>query len=203
MTRAVYIRTSMRDQHGDAQRHELAKACEARGWTDAVPYTDQGVSSRVRERPALESLRKMAAHGSVREVMISKLDRLGRSVIELDELVRFFDASGCRLVFLHDSIDTQSASGRLLFHVLSAVAEFERDRIHERVLEGIAAARAKGVRFGRPPGGGKGKAPPSKDALLLAQRSRASGASWAQCERLTGVPVSTLRRVLRACQKST
>lgn len=197
MTRAVYIRTSMRDQHGEAQRHELKQTSEARGWADVVEYTDQGVSSRVRVRPELERLRLAVAKGTVNELMISKLDRLGRSVIELDELVREFDAAGCRITFLHDSIDTKSASGRLLFHVLSSVAEFERDRIHERVLEGIAAARARGVHFGRPP-----NAPPNPELVTKAREMRARAVSWRHCSRVTGIPASTLRRLLQACQKS-
>jgi DNA invertase Pin-like site-specific DNA recombinase len=200
----------MRDQHGKAQEHEIALAMAARGWAvdEVRAYIDQGVSSRKEKRPKLDELRALASRGKVREVMITKLDRLGRSVVELDSLVREFDAGGCKLIFLGDSIDTSTASGRLLFHVLGSVAEFERDRIRERVLEGLAAAKEaqeRGIvrhhkdgrakqRIGRP------RVEVTDEQLQKAIVALARGDSWRDIAWQVDRPVTTIRRAVEAYQ---
>lgn len=193
MSRAVYIRTSMKDQHGHAQEHELNQAIKAREWDPKriQKYVDKGVSSRRAKRPALDELRKAASRGIINEVMITKLDRLGRSVVDLDKLVQEFEAYGCKLIFLKDSIDTNTASGRLLFHVLSSVAEFERDRLRERVYEGLDAAKEKGVKFGRP----KREIP--KDLLFRAVEMANRGNSMTWIAKYLKLPRSTVYRSVR------
>ena len=80
---------------------------------------------------------------------ITKLDRLARSVIDLHNIAKFLENKDVNLKVLHQNIDTTSPAGRLLFTMLGAIAEFERDLINERVKEGIEAAKKKGVQFGR------------------------------------------------------
>jgi len=80
---------------------------------------------------------------------ITKLDRLARSVIDLHNTAKFLQNKDVNLKVLHQNIDTTSPAGRLLFTMLGAIAEFERDLINERVREGIEAAKKKGVQFGR------------------------------------------------------
>ena len=90
--------------------------------------------------------------GFVREgdvLYITKLDRLARSVIDLHNIAKFLQNKDVNLKVLHQNIDTTSPAGRLLFTMLGAIAEFERDLINERVREGIEAAKKKGVQFGR------------------------------------------------------
>ena len=194
--RACYVRTSTKDQHGDAQREALKRVIAAR-WGEAGDwYVDRGVSSRRASRPELDKLRRMAHRGEVREVMMTSLSRLGRSVVELDALVREFDACRCKLIFLDDAIDTSTASGRLLFHVLGSVAEFERDIIRERVLAGMAAAKARGVKIGRP------RAKVSDKKMEEAALCVVRGMSLAETARQIGVPGTTLRRAIRARQNA-
>ena len=80
---------------------------------------------------------------------ITKLDRLARSVIDLHNIAKFLENKDVNLKVLHQNIDTTSPAGRLLFTMLGAIAEFERDLINERVKEGIEAAKKKGIQFGR------------------------------------------------------
>ncbi|UTJ06214.1 recombinase family protein [Arcobacter roscoffensis] len=80
---------------------------------------------------------------------ITKLDRLARSVIDLPNIAKFLESKDVNLRVLHQNIDTTSPAGRLLFTMLGAIAEFERDLINERVREGIEAAKKKAVQFGR------------------------------------------------------
>lgn len=82
-------------------------------------------------------------------LFVTKLDRLARSVIDLQNFAKYLDDKAVDLKVLHQNIDTTTPAGRLLFTMLGAIAEFERDLINERVREGIEAARLKGVHFGR------------------------------------------------------
>lgn len=82
-------------------------------------------------------------------LFVTKLDRLARSVIDLQNFAKFLQTKAVDLKVLHQNIDTTTPAGRLLFTMLGAIAEFERDLINERVREGIEAAKQKGVRFGR------------------------------------------------------
>lgn len=82
---------------------------------------------------------------------MTRLDRLARSVLDLVQMVRSFESQGIGFVVLDQNIDTTTPAGKLMFHILSAIGEFERELINERVKEGVAKAKAKGVRFGRVP----------------------------------------------------
>jgi len=83
-------------------------------------------------------------------LVVSKLDRLARSVLDLNQIAQELQSKGAGLIVLGQSIDTTSNTGRLLFNILGSIAEFERDLINERTAEGRAKAMARGVRFGRP-----------------------------------------------------
>ena len=102
-------------------------------------------------RPRREEMLVMAKHRKFDVLVFWSLDRLARATGELILTADELHGYGVELVSIHDPIDTTSAAGRLAFQVLGAVAEFERRRIRERVVAGIAAARARGVRLGRPP----------------------------------------------------
>ena len=81
--------------------------------------------------------------------VVTKLDRLARSVVDLVRIIQAFEKQGIEFVVLDQQIDTTTPTGKLLFHVLSAIGEFERELIQERTQEGIQKAKSKGVRFGR------------------------------------------------------
>ncbi len=137
-----YARISTTDQSLDLQLDALCKAgC-------SVIFEDAGISGVKSKRPGLDKLLKRLNQGDV--LVVWKLDRLGRSVKHLIELTSVLEARGVGFQSLSDAIDTSTAGGRLYFHLIGAFAEFERNLISERTKAGMAAAKARGVRLGRP-----------------------------------------------------
>jgi DNA invertase Pin-like site-specific DNA recombinase len=132
----------------DNQLLPLRAFAAARGWT-ATEYVDHGVSGAKERRPSLDALLKAARGRKLDVIVVTKLDRLARSVHHLLTLARDLDALGVGLVVTEQAMDTTTPSGRLLFHVLASVAEFERDLIRERVVAGMRRARAAGKHLGR------------------------------------------------------
>lgn len=106
------------------------------------------MSGAKKERPGMNSLLEAVREGDT--VVVVKLDRFGRSLANLLELMTDFDKRGVVFVSLSESIDTSTAIGRMMFNILGSIAEFERELIMERTQAGIAQARAAGVKFGRP-----------------------------------------------------
>lgn len=112
-------------------------------------YKDQGVSGTDFCRPGLDAALADLSTGDT--LVVWRLDRLGRSLGKLIDLVNFLAARKVEFISMTESINTASPSGRLIFHMMGALAEFERSLISERTSAGIAAARARGKRIGRPP----------------------------------------------------
>ena len=147
---ALYARVSTADQHPEAQLLALRPYAGARGLEVAGEYIDHGVSGSKDRRPALDRLMADARRRRFDAVAVTKLDRLARSTRHLVNLAAELDAVGVDLVVLDQAIDTGTPAGRLLFHVLGAIGEFERDLIRERTVAGLRAARRRGARIGRP-----------------------------------------------------
>ena len=140
MTLLGYARVSTDDQNLDLQRRALmAAGC-------AQIFEDQ-VSGAALSRPGLDQAMAVAGDGDV--LVVWKLDRLGRSLPHLIELLRDLGSRGAGFRSLSENIDTTTAGGRLIFHVMGALAEFERSLIAERTKAGIGAAKARGVHVGR------------------------------------------------------
>lgn len=150
-----YARVSTPDQNLDLQKDALVAA----GCTQL--FTDTVSGARV-ERPGLEEALRACRAGDT--LIVWKLDRLGRSLPHLVELVRELDKRDVGLSSLQEQIDTTTAGGTLIFHIFAALAEFERDLIRERTKAGLAAARARGKTGGRPKGVNRKK---QKAALAL------------------------------------
>ena len=150
MRAAVYARVSTTEQTTLNQLIDLHRYCQARVWEDTVEYVDEGVSGSKDSRPALDRLVRDAKRRSVDVLVVWKLDRLGRSLRHLILLLDELTALGVAFVSLGEGIDTSTPAGRLQLHVLGAIAEFERDRIRERVKAGLVRAKAQGRRLGRP-----------------------------------------------------
>jgi len=144
----LYSRVSTTGQTVENQLLALRSFAVARGW-DAVEFVDHGVSGTREKRPALETLLAAVRARRVDVVACVKLDRLARSTHHLVTLAKELEALGVDLVVLDQAIDTTTPSGRLLFHMLAAVAEFERDLIRDRVLAGLRRAKERGTRSGR------------------------------------------------------
>jgi DNA invertase Pin-like site-specific DNA recombinase len=147
---ALYARVSTNSQDTTNQLLELRDYVTRQNWT-AEEYIDNGVSGSKASRPALDRLMTDARRRRFDVVIVWRLDRFGRSlqhiVTALDEL----HARGIAFISLGEGIDLSTPAGRLQLHILSALAEFERARIQERIHAGIARARAQGRRLGRKP----------------------------------------------------
>jgi DNA invertase Pin-like site-specific DNA recombinase len=151
-----YVRVSTREQaedgHGlDAQRTEIRRAAEARGWEVAAWAEDAGVSgARLNGRAGWSEAVRLAETGEVDAVVASKIDRVSRSVADFANLVDRARSSGWILVVLDVGLDLSTPTGEFVAHILSAAAQLERRMIGQRTKDGLSAARAKGVRLGRP-----------------------------------------------------
>jgi len=148
---AVYVRVSTKDQKTDSQLRELKRYCHQRGWKKVDYYIDK-ISGEKSTRPELDRMVTEFRTGRVERVVIYKLDRLGRSLTHLCLLVDEMTRLGIPLICSSQGIDTSGNNpcGKFQLDVLKAVCEFERNLIRDRVNIGLAAARAKGVRLGRP-----------------------------------------------------
>lgn len=112
-------------------------------------YTDSGISGSVRARPGLDKALRRLSAGDM--LVVWRLDRLGRSLVHLVHLLENLGNRHIRFKSICEYIDTSSSGGRLVFHMMAALAEFERSLISERTRAGMAAARARGKHLGRQP----------------------------------------------------
>jgi DNA invertase Pin-like site-specific DNA recombinase len=146
---AIYARVSTLDQEPENQLAEVRRYVGARQWTSAE-YIDRGVSGAKDRRPALDELLRDARRRRFDVLVCWRLDRLGRNLKHLVTLLDELAALGIAFVSLNEGIDATTPAGKLQMHILGAIAEFERERIRERVLAGLARARREGRRLGRP-----------------------------------------------------
>jgi DNA invertase Pin-like site-specific DNA recombinase len=137
-----YARVSTTDQ----QPHLQVDALERAGCYRVFTETASGART---DRPVLEQVLDQLRPGDA--LVVWKLDRLGRSLRQLVEVVTGLAERGVGFCSLQEQVDTTTPGGKLVFHVFAALAEFERDLIHERTRAGLAAARARGRQGGRPP----------------------------------------------------
>lgn len=137
-----YARVSTDDQLLDAQEDALTAAGAERIFSDKITGSS-------RSRPELDRMIQQLRDGDV--VVVTKYDRLSRSLKDLLEIVEAIRAQGAGFRSLAEDIDTTTPAGRLVFHVFASIAQFERERISERTKEGLAAARKRGRVGGRPP----------------------------------------------------
>jgi DNA invertase Pin-like site-specific DNA recombinase len=184
----LYARVSTSGGHQDPemQLRELREYAERRGWEIVETYTDTGVSGSKDSRPALNRLMAGACQRRFDGVLVWKLDRFGRSLRHLVNSLAELEAFGVAFVSLRDNLDLSTPSGRLMFQIIGAMAEFERALIQERVRAGLRNARAKGKRLGRPRADVNG----TQVADL-----RHSGASWRAVAKKLGVGVGTAYRL--------
>lgn len=155
LTAIGYTRVSTDDQanFGNglyAQQQAINLACERRGWHLAEMVTDDGLSGKTLERPGLQRALNMIASGQADALVVAKLDRLSRSVVDFGTLLEWFAAAEGVLLALDLDVDTSSPGGRLVANVFASVAEWERETIAARTRDGLAAIRAQGRPIGPP-----------------------------------------------------
>lgn len=176
-----YARVSTEQQNLDRQLDALEKY-----GVDMI--FNEKMTGTKRDRPELSKMLDRMTTGDT--VVVESLSRLGRSTKDLIELVELFEQRGVHLVSLKESIDTSTSTGRLLFTLMSAIAQFERDVIADRTREGLRSARARGRCGGRP----RVDADAVKKAVKLYKTGQYS---VREIEELTGVKKSTLYRNLK------
>jgi DNA invertase Pin-like site-specific DNA recombinase len=184
---ALYARVSTTDQDPDLQLVELRRYAAARGWMVFAEFVDRGVSGAASSRPALDQLWAAARRRDVDGVVVWRFDRFSRSVSDLVRSLEEFRALGIAFVSIHEQIDTGSPTGRVVFAVVAAMAEFEREILRERVRAGMARARERGIRLGRP----------LKLDALQVLGLRQGGLSVRAIARQVGAPASTVADLLR------
>ena len=191
---ALYARVStLNGQDPEMQLSELREYASRRGWTITSEYVDQGVSGSKESRPQLKQLMADAQRRNFDAVLVWKIDRFGRSLKHLVNALADLCAYGVAFVSFRDNLDLSTPSGRLMFQIIGAMAEFERSLIQERVKAGLRNARAKGKKFGRPR--------VKIDALRVAELRR-EGFSWSQvCRTLQVSKGSAQRSVAHAGEK--
>src|SRR4051812_13820572 len=185
MRAALYARVSTHvGQDPTVQLRELRDYCEHRGWIIGGEFTDVGVSGAKEQRPQLDELLAACRKRRFDAVVVYRYDRFARSLRQLVNALAEFEALGIQFVSLHEGVDTTTPNGRLVFGIFASIAEFEQELIRDRVRSGIAAARARGKRLGRP----RRHVDVSQVAAL-----RAEGRSWRDVGRALGVGVATAR----------
>ena len=184
MAKIGYARISTAEQTLDLQRDALTGA----GCTEVIE--DLGLSGARRDRPGLERALGLLAPDDV--LVVWKLDRLGRSLPHLIEILDTVGKRGAGFQSLTEMIDTTTAGGRLIFHVMGALATFERDLIAERTKEGMSAARRRGRHVGRPRLLDPHQVETARHLIESGRETQAGAAA------VLGVSVSTLRRALNA-----
>lgn len=148
----LYVRVSTERQTTENQIQALREIADRSGYQIVKIYSDDGISgSKGREnRPALNQMMRDAVSREFEIVMCWSIDRLGRSITHLIEIMNELNELKIDMFFSQQSIDTQTASGRMIFGIFSSLAGFERELIRERVMAGIDRARKNGVKLGRP-----------------------------------------------------
>jgi DNA invertase Pin-like site-specific DNA recombinase len=190
---ALYARVStLNNQDPEMQLAELREYAGRRGWQIVEEFTDQGVSGCKESRPALTRLMSDACRRRFDAVLVWKIDRFGRSLKHLVNALAELAALGVAFVSLRDNLYLSTPSGRLMFQIIGAMAEFERALIQERVRAGLRNARAKGRRLGRP----RIIVDASRVATL-----RARGNSWSQIQAELGVSKGTAQRAFAGLPK--
>lgn len=189
----LYCRVSVSSQSVERQIRELTDVAERNNWTITETYTDFGISgSKGRDmRPELDRMLKDSIKRKHDVVLVWSIDRLGRSLQHLIEIVNDLESKSVDLYMHQQSIDTTTPTGKLMFSMIGAFAEFEKSVIRERVMSGLENAKAKGVVLGR------------KTNLTNEIRSRilelkAEGATIRKIASECAVGTQTVYKVLRA-----
>lgn len=201
MRAALYARVSTADrgQDPELQLAPMRELAAARNW-EVVEYADHASAADLRGRREWRRLLEDARRGRIDLVVVWKLDRFARSALDALQWLQQLDSAGVGLKILTQEIDTTTSAGRLVFTVLAAVAEMERELIRERVKAGMDRARTQGRRIGRP----ARSRPPEAHPLwpVVVEGLQAGHLTRAEAARKLAVRRSTLDQALRSLQGS-
>ena len=191
MRAVLYARVSTTDkQDPEMQLADLREYASRRGWELCGTFVDRTSGSH-ESRPALDEVMSLCQQRKADVVIVWKLDRLGRSLKHLVNILAEWETLGIAFISLRDNLDLTTPSGKLMFHVIGAMAEFERALIQERVKAGLAQAKREGRRGGRP----KRVWRPKTERRV--KQLRTEGKSWQHISQETRIPVGTLHAKFR------
>jgi len=168
------------------QLNELRQFADRSGWKIYKEYIDQNFTGANTNRPAFLGMMDAARKRKFDVLLVWKLDRLGRSLKDLINTLDELGSCGIDFVSYDNNLDTSTPTGKLVFQIVGAVAEFEKDIIKERVVAGLAAARLKGKRLGRPP--------IPQTIYDKAVKMRSEGLSFRKIGRTLGIDEGTIRK---------
>lgn len=192
-TAVIYARVSTDKQKVDMQLAELRQFASRSGWTIAQEFIDQNYTGGNTNRPAFLSMMQAAKKRQFEILLVWKLDRLSRSLKDLINTLYELGTYGIDFVSYDNNLDTSTPTGKLVFQIVGAVAEFEKDIIRERVIAGLANARRQGKRLGRPP------IPPQ--LLTQAQAMRSQGLSFRKIGQALNIDEGTVRKNIKRPEK--
>jgi DNA invertase Pin-like site-specific DNA recombinase len=190
---AVYLRVSSKSQDTASQQSDLQHWAQAQA--EPVRLYRDAFTGKTMERPGFSRLEREIAAGNVSTVAVWRLDRLGRTAKGLTALFDDLVRRKVNLVSLRDGLDLSTPAGRLMANVLASVAAYETEVRSERQMAGIAAAKANGVKFGRPPGTKKSRIPDAKRAAVVAHK--AAGWKVSDIAHAVGLARKTIYAVLK------
>jgi len=186
---AIYVRVSTKQQSVDMQLTDIHSVAERSGWNVVKIYRDDGISGSTpsEQRPGLKALMEDVVRKKFDMVAIWSIDRLARSTLDLMKTMQAFQEKKVDLYVHKQAIDTSTPSGRMMWQLLGVFAEFEREMIRERVVAGLAKAKLRGARLGRPTIG--------KNIEVKILELRAQGMGMLKIGRTLGVGTSQVQRV--------
>jgi site-specific DNA recombinase len=174
-----------------AQQEKIQAYAVVKDWALVEVIRDEGVSAKTTNRPGLERLLILVESRQIEAVVVYKLDRLTRSVSDLNRLVELFERKGVALVSLQESLDATTATGRLMMNLLASVSQWEREVIGERTRDAMQHLKAQGHVYSRPV---FGEHPEDASTLARMQQERARGSSYEDiAERLNAAGIPTTR----------
>lgn len=190
---ALYLRVSTAEQTTDNQRRELEAVAERAGWNVVAVFTDEGLSGAKGrdQRPGLDAVMKAVTRREVDMVAAWSVDRLGRSLTDLLDVLQEMRSKNVDLFLHQQGLDTSTPAGRAMYQMLGVFAEFERAMIRERVMSGLARAKAEGTKLGR-----KRIEETNAKKVTAIRTLRAEGKGYRAIAGKLGVGVGTVIRVL-------
>lgn len=189
---ALYVRVSTDRQTIDNQIAKLTEVAKARGWEIVATFSDAGISGAKgrKDRPGLDTMLKEAQRHKFDVLMTWAIDRVGRSLVDLLGTIQHLEACKVDLYIDQQQLDTSTPTGKLMFQVCGAFAEFERSMIRERVHAGLRRAVAAGKVLGRPLN--------DPEAVEKARKELAKGVGIGKVARSVGLGVGTVHKLARA-----
>lgn len=185
----LYLRVSKDDQTSDNQRIDLERVVEQRGWDFTELYIDHAVSGRRDRRPALDRLRTDAMHGKLDVVAAWSIDRLGRSLAHVVNLLASLTEWNVAVYLHQQQVDSTTTAGKAMLGMCAVFSEFEWNTISDRIKAGLERARKQGKQIGRP-----STVTDATEAKI--RKLRASGLGMLRIAKQLGCGVSTVQRVL-------